>query len=178
MPLPPARCWRKKERPYTRQSKHVPRKSYVKGVPDSKLHRFETGDPKADYDLKGLLVSKEEAQIRSNALEAARVAATRYIEKNVGKTPFLIKMRVVPFHVLRQHKQAAVAQADRLFDGMGHPFGKPIGIAAQVKPEQPIIEIRTKAGFEDVLKEAMRRASSKLPIKCKKEIEKIKKQKT
>ncbi len=175
MPLPPAKCWREKERPYTRQSKKNPRKSYVKGVPETQLHRFETGDPKKDYALKGLLKVKEPGQIRSNALEAARVAATHYIEREIGKSPFFVKIRVVPFHVLRQHKQAAVAQADRLFDGMSHPFGKPIGVAAQVDPGKEIIEVRTKAGFEDVIKEALRRASHKLPLKCKKEIKEIKK---
>ncbi len=40
----------------------------------------------------------------SEALEAARVAANKYMVKNAGKEAFHLRVRVHPFHVLRINK--------------------------------------------------------------------------
>ena len=43
MAIRPGRCYRKHQRAFTRQSIHVPRKSYIKGVPKPKITDFEFG---------------------------------------------------------------------------------------------------------------------------------------
>ncbi len=166
MALRPAKCYRKLERPYTRISKKKPRKSYVKGVPDKKIHKFEVGDPKRDFSLKAYLVAKNAVQIRHNALEAARIAANKYLEKTVGKGNFFLKILVYPHHVLRENAMATGAGADRFQTGMRLAFGKPIGVAAQVRENQNLIEVRVDASRQDVAKEALRRASAKFPTPC------------
>lgn len=166
MALRPAKCYRKLERPYTRRSRRKPKRSYVKGVPDKKIHRFEMGDPKKHYQMRAYLVSERGVQIRNNALEAARIAANKYLDVNIGKENFFIKILIFPHHVMRENALATGAGADRFSEGMRRAFGKPIGLAARVSPDQRIIEVRINRGMEGFVKEALKRASAKFPTPC------------
>ncbi|RLJ06714.1 MAG: 50S ribosomal protein L16 [Candidatus Aenigmatarchaeota archaeon] len=161
MALRPARCYRKLERPYTRKSKSKPRKSYVKGVPDPKIHRFQTG-PDQDFGLKLWLISRKSLQIRHNALEAARVAATKVLDK-LGKTNYFLRVIPYPHHVLRENPIATGAGADRFQTGMRLAFGNPIGTAAQVREGQKIMEVRVSPENLEAGKRALKIAASKLP---------------
>src|SRR3989304_2702951 len=144
MALRPGRCYRRLERPYTRQSTRVPKKGYVKGVPKPKITEFELGT-KGVYDNALFLVSERDVQIRHNALEASRVTAVQLLEKNIGKGGvFFLKIRVYPHHVLRENAMATGAGADRFQSGMRESFGKPIGTAARVRAGQTLMEIQTK----------------------------------
>lgn len=60
------------------------------------------------------MCSWEKEQITSEALEAARIAANKYMTKNAGKDTFHLRVRVHPFHVLRINKMLSCAGADRL----------------------------------------------------------------
>ncbi len=163
--LRPGRCYSRPERPNTRVSLRVPKKSYVKGVPANRVRQFESGQ-KGDYPVKLHIVSGEDVQIRSNSLEAARVAAVKYLTKHVGERQFFLKIRVYPHHVLRFNPIATGAGADRYSTGMRKAFGKPIGQAAIVKKGQKIISAYVPEGKEKFAKEALRRAVSKLPGSC------------
>lgn len=164
--LRPAKCYRKLERPYTRQSRCKPRKSYVKGVPDSKIHKFEMGDAKKKFSTRAYLVSNNGVQVRHNALEAARVTSNRYLDKTIGKENYFLKILIYPHHIMRENTLATGAGADRFQTGMRKSFGKPIGKAARVKPGQNMLEIRLDASKQKPAKEALRRASAKLPTTC------------
>lgn len=166
MSLRPARCYKKPKRAYTRVSRRRPRKSYIKGVPGSKIVKFETGDPKGNYPSTFTLFSKEKVQIRHNALESARINANKYLSDNLGKEGYFMKMLVYPHQVMRENPIATGAGADRLQEGMRRSFGKPLGLAAVVKEGQRLITVRVPEGKEDVGKEALRRASHKLPCFC------------
>jgi large subunit ribosomal protein L10e len=65
------------------------------------------------------------------------------------------------------------AHADRLSDGMRRSFGKPIGTAARVRPNQTIITVNVHANGVEVAKRALKLGSTKLPIPCRIVIEKI-----
>lgn len=52
--------------------------------------------------------SWEKENVTSEALEAARVAANKYMVKNAGKEAFHLRVRVHPFHVLRINKASRV----------------------------------------------------------------------
>jgi len=167
MALRPGRCYKKLHRPYTRQSKKKPRKSYIKGVPKPKISEFELGK-KGKYQNVLFLVAEEDAQIRHNALEAARVAAVHCIEKNLGKdAAFFLRIRIYPHHVIRENALATGAGADRFQQGMRQSFGAPIGTAAQVKKNQKIIEIRVNKNKIPIAKVSLKKAAYKLPLKCK-----------
>merc|ERR1719333_666639 len=56
------------------------------------------------------LVSDEYQQLSSESLEAARIAANKYMASNAGKDMFHLRMRPHPFHVLRINKMS-LAQA-------------------------------------------------------------------
>ena len=91
------------KRPYTRVSTSRPRRSYVKGVPVSKIHQFENGDVKGamKYPLIYHIVAGRDVQLRSNCMESARQMAGKYLSKNLGETGFFLKIRPFPHHVLR-----------------------------------------------------------------------------
>ena len=59
------------------------------------------------------MISDEYEQLSSEALEAARICANKYMVKNCGKDQFHIRIRVHPFHVLRINKMLSCAGADR-----------------------------------------------------------------
>jgi len=137
------------------------------GVPGSKIALFDMGNLSKAFPVSLSLVAKEACQIRHNALEAARIFANRYLVKEVGRKNFYLKIRVYPHHVLRENKIASGAGADRVSSGMRHAFGKAVGTAARVKPGQRILSVGIEEqNFADA-KEALRRASYKLPTPCK-----------
>lgn len=167
MGIRPGRCYSAlKKKPYTRISIHRPKISYVKGVPANKIHQFEIGK-KGNYPLKFFLEAVRDIQIRSNSLEAARVSATKYMTKHLGENEFFLKILVYPHHVLRENSMATGAGADRFSEGMRHSFGRPIGQAAIVRHGQRLIMIEAPENSEEIVKESLRRATTKLPGQCK-----------
>lgn len=166
MALRPAKCYKKLEKPYTRQSRKTPRKSYVKGVPLPKITRFEFGNRKKSFALKTYLVSDQGVQIRHNALEAARVAAHKVLSDSLGDEGYFMKILVFPHHILRENPLSTGAGADRFQTGMRKAFGKPIGTAVRIKRKQKIIEVRFDKGGENTAMKALKIAGSKLPAVC------------
>jgi len=154
------------ERPYTRISKYT-KLNYVRGgYPHMKIIKFDMGDSKAKFDVILKLNSKKSMNVRQNSLEAARMSSNRLLEKTLGKSYYL-KLRVYPFHILRENPLAAGAGADRMSTGMQKAFGKPIGSAARVKEGQTLLELRVNKANLKVAKEAMMRAARKFPCPCK-----------
>ncbi|MCK4730553.1 MAG: 50S ribosomal protein L16 [Candidatus Aenigmarchaeota archaeon] len=158
--LRPGRCTRELKRPWTRQSRKKPRVGYVKGVPQTKIRRYVTGS-KTDYDTRFCLTITGKLQIRDNSIEAARISISNYLQKNI-KLNFYLILRKYPFQVLREHKQAAVAGADRFFAGMRHAFGKPAGMAVVMNKGDVLFELRIDKKYEQFAKNAFKRASQKL----------------
>jgi large subunit ribosomal protein L10e len=78
------------------------------------------------------MVCGEKQQITSEALEAARIAANKYMQVQCGKDHFHIRIRVHPWHVVRINKMLSCAGADRLQTGMRHAFGKGLCKVARV----------------------------------------------
>ena len=165
--LRPAKCYRSIERPWTRQSQKKPRKGYVKGVPESKIHKFNIGNLVAaregKFQKSVSLVASRAVQIRSNALEAARVATHKQLTKTLGEENFFFKIFPYPHHVLRENPLASGAGADRFQTGMRLSFGKPIGSAAQVKVGQTLIKIWFHPGKEREARRGLQVAKAKFP---------------
>ncbi|MFH0869733.1 MAG: 50S ribosomal protein L16 [archaeon] len=156
--------YRKLERPYTRKSKYR-KKNFVRASPHNLIARYETGDLKKHFDSVVSVVSLDGVQIRHNAIEAARKSSNRVLEKKAGKVGYKLKVRIFPHHILRENPLASGAGADRMSTGMAHPFGKPIGLAAQVHPGQTIFEIFVDKSNLAAAKEAGKRIASKVPCK-------------
>ena len=97
------------------------------------------------------IVAMEPCWIRSNQIEAARIAMTRFIKRG-GK----VWIKIFPDKPITE-KPAETR--------MGSGKGSPEYWVAVVKPGRVMFEMDGVA--EDVAKEAMRLASHKLPIKCK-----------
>ncbi|KAL4884616.1 ribosomal protein L10e/L16 [Aspergillus karnatakaensis] len=156
----PARCYRYcKNKPY-------PKSRFNRGVPDAKIRFFDLGRKKAsvdDFPCCVHLVSNEYEQLSSEALEAARVCANKYLVKTAGKESFHLRIRVHPFHTIRINKMLSVAGADRLQTGMRGAWGKPAGKVARVNVGQILISVRTVDRHRGTAIEALRRSMYKFP---------------
>ena len=97
------------------------------------------------------LQALEPAWIKSNQIEAARIAMTRYIKRG-GK----VWIKIFP------DKPITAKPAETR---MGSGKGSPEYWVAVVKPGRVMFEIGGVS--EELAKEAMRLAANKLPIKCK-----------
>lgn len=158
----PARCYRYiKNKPY-------PKSRYCRGVPDSRLRIYDNGLKKADAEMFPAtihLVSKENEHVSSEALEAARISANKYLFKKTGKEGFHMRIRVHPWHIIRINKMLSCAGADRLQTGMRGAFGKPFGKVARVSLGDILISVRVKEVNVLNAIEALRRAKFKIPGK-------------
>jgi len=127
---------KKKVVPYTRISKKK-KKSFIKTVPPQKIVKFTMGkeqlynEGKFPYEL--IVVSKENVQIRHNALEACRQFINKKLEKELAGQ-YLFRVVPFPHHIQRENKMLTGAGADRMQTGMQLSFGKSVGKAAIVKP--------------------------------------------
>ena len=137
------------------------------GVPNPRITQFVMGNKTAEFPVEVTLHSIEKCHIRHNALESARITLNRAMEKKVGLTNYRIRIRVYPHVVLRENKQATGAGADRVSQGMRAAYGKNVGTAAEVAPNQKIITIETTEQFIPLSKEALRKAGMKVPSPCK-----------
>ena len=88
------------------------------------------------------------------------------MEKVLGKSGYSFKVRMFPHHILRENPLAGVAQADRVSTGMAHSFGKTIGVAAQIKIGKIMFTIGVDKQNLPLARQAMKRASYKLPCQC------------
>ncbi len=150
-----------------REIKGMPytRRKYMGGIPGSKIVKFTMGNPARDFPYTVELVNLKDGQIRHNALESARIAANRTLEP-LGRENFFLKIIPYPHQVLREHKRINVAQADRFQEGMKKAYGKPVGVAAQVKRGKPILVAKVAEENVETAKEALKRASDKFPLPC------------
>jgi large subunit ribosomal protein L10e len=147
------------------------RKEFAKGFPAPKITKFTMGDTKRQFDYEAKLTALEQAQIRHNSLEAARVACNRVLMDKLVNN-YRLDILPYPHNILRENKMIFGAHADRLQQGMRASFGRPIGTAARVRADQAIITVGIDAQGIETAKVALKRGSAKLPIPCRITIEK------
>ncbi len=153
----PARMCREVEgRVYTRRE-------YMGGVPNCRITQFDTGNLRQEFPLSLTLDTEEAAQVRDIALEAARISAVRVMEKT-APNEFHLKVRRYPHQILREHKMAMGAGADRISSGMRRAFGKPVGHAVRAAIGTALLTIYTTDAHLADAREALRKASHKLPV--------------
>ncbi len=161
MPARPGKCYRQINRPpYTR-------KEYIKRIPGKKVVLWRMGKKRnRNFELTLSLLADEAVQIRHSALEAMRIAANRHLTRSLGPENYFLWIRTYPHQILREKKMMAFAGADRIQEGMRRSFGKPFALAARVRPGQPVLTLEVDFKNLKVAKDALRRASMKLPTPC------------
>lgn len=160
---------KKPARPYTRKSA-VKSKSYIKTIPPQKIVKMKMGDIKGYENGKFKyfvrLLAGEDILIRDNALEAARQYVHKALETIlIGQ--YYFELKVFPHHIIREHKVAQGAGADRMAIGMAHSFGMTIGRGALIKQNQQIFVVAV--GSEKARKSAvdtLTKVKAKLPCHC------------
>lgn len=156
-----SRAYRRIERPYTRISKFK-KKAFVNMSPPRKVTKYHMGD-EDNYEYKLDLIPRSSIQIRQEAIESARQTSLRWLEKSMPKGGFFFKIRKYPYHILRENPLAAGAGADRVSTGMKQSFGKPIGVALQLKEGQLFFTVEVDEEHVPVARKALQRATKKFP---------------
>ncbi|MFW9909087.1 MAG: 50S ribosomal protein L16 [Candidatus Thorarchaeota archaeon] len=163
----PGHCYRECDRqPFVRRR-------YIHRQPASRIVSYDMGEPSGDFEVELSLIGLERCQIRNQALEAIRIASNRHMTKFAGRKNYHLRVRIKPYHYLRENKMISGAGADRVQDGMRRAWGKVIGSAARIKPNQPIITIRTNREYIKHAQIALKKAAPKLPTPCKVVFDKI-----
>ncbi len=163
----PGHCYRECDRPA------FVRKKYIHRQPASRIVNFDMGNTKGEFEVELSLIGLERCQIRHQALEAARIASNRDMTKTTGRNNYHLRIRVKPYHYLRENKMISGAGADRVQDGMRKAWGKVIGIAARVRPNQPLITIRVNPRHVKQAMQALKKAAPKMPTPCRIVFDKI-----
>ncbi len=158
----PGHCYTPMKRAYTRKSKYS-KLSFIRAPPTSKVVKYEYGDLKKSFPVEVNLVAKEPMQLRHNAIESARTVVIRRLD-SLGAN-YMMRIRIVPHHVLRENKMISGAGADRLQKGMQKSFGRAIGLAAQVKKGKTIFSVYVNKEGIATAKKALEAATYRLPIK-------------
>lgn len=163
----PGQCYREQDRPA------FVRKKYIHRRPASRIVSFDMGNPGGEFEVELSLIGLEKCQIRHQALEAARIASNRDMNKSAGRNNYHLRIRVKPYHYLRENKMISGAGADRVQDGMRRAWGKVIGVAARVNRDQALITIRTNRQYIKAARAALKKAAPKMPTPCKIVFDKI-----
>ena len=159
---------KKKVTPFTRVSKRR-QKSFIKVVPPQKIVKFEMGKTnefkKGKFPFTLTVVSKENVQLRHNAMEACRQYINKKLETELNGN-YSFKIITFPHHIQRENKMLTGAGADRMQTGMQLSFGKSMGKAAILKPESKmfVIGLPTKKAVLFARK-TINQTKSKLPGK-------------
>lgn len=156
MGLRPARCMRNFERSFTRHATRVQRKNYLGGVPGVKTRNFTIGNQTKEFDTQLDVISNINMQIRDNAIESMRQKLVKKLTASMGKDGYVIKIRLYPHHVIREHKSATGAGADRLSSGMKHAYGKNTGRASQIRKGQLFLSLVVNSDKKDEAKEILK----------------------
>jgi len=145
-----------KQMPYTR-------KEYISRIPQVRVSKFKLGKAE-DFEAVFRLLVKKPALIKQEALEAARVAANKILEAELGEANYVLRLIPYPHIVLREHKMLTMAGADRLSKGMKKAYGKPTTLAAKIETGEPIMEVFSSLKSENTVKKSLKTAASKIPV--------------
>ena len=148
------------------------RKKYMGGIPNPRITQFVMGNKTDDFPLQVTLTANERCHVRHNSLESARITANRALEKKIGTANYRLRIRVYPHIILRENKQATGAGADRVSQGMRSAYGKNVGTAAKVQPNQIIMTVETTEQYIEHAKNALRKAGMKITSPCKVNLDK------
>ena len=148
------------------------RRKFMGGVPNNRIQQYDMGNLTDEFPITMSLKVKNRVQIRHTSLEAGRIAANRLLNKDAEVANYHLKVRVYPHIVLRENKLATGAGADRVSSGMRRAFGKTVGTAARLECNQAIYTVYTNPNNAAAVKDALWRASMKLPSPCYVDVEK------
>ena len=152
-------------RPYTR-------KDYIRKIPASKIVQYDMGNLSEDFPLQVSLVVKNHTHLTHNALEAARVASNRYLQRMTGKLGYRLKIRTYPHHIVRENPMATGAGADRVQSGMRGAVGKAVSSEALVRKDQKVVTAYVNVKDFEHVKVALNRAAMQLPVSCRLTVDK------
>ena len=158
------KCYRIVKRAYTRRSKYK-KKNYIATFPNHNITKFIMGDLSKKFNCQVRLVSKEDKQIRYNAIESARLIGNRKLSDKLGNN-FRFIINMFPHQAVRENKMLGGAHADRIQSGMAHSFGKVTTAAAQVWNGKTLFTAHVDKENTETARQCLNSMRHKLPTKC------------
>ncbi len=155
MGLRPARCMRTITRGFTRVAPKVQRKNFLGGVPGVRTREFTIGDQTKEFNTQFDVVAKASLQIRDQALEAMRQKLVKKLTDVCGKDNYVLKLRLYPHQIVREHKAATGAGADRVSKGMKHAYGKNTMRGLQIRKNQLFLSVVVDKSFSSKVREIL-----------------------
>jgi len=128
---------------------------------------FKNGnrEVKDNHDFKISLVTMEEKIIFPESLESVRLTVNRLLLSKLGRLNYYLEIVKYPHLILREHRMAKGAKADRISEGMRRSFGKANRRAMRIKEKDPLIIIYftpTATKLLLMLKSIINKTNSKL----------------
>ena len=104
---------------------------------------FKNGDHlvKDNPDSKVILKTLESKVIFPESLESVRLTLNRLLGSKLGRVNYYIEIKKYPHLILREHRMAKGAKADRISEGMRRAFGKANRRAIRIKEQDTLIVI-------------------------------------
>jgi len=129
----------------------------VKGINFKGLQPFNltfkngTRIVKESFDNKLTLTTKEDKIIFPESLESVRLTVNRLLLSRVGKLNYFLEINKYPHMILREHRMAKGAKADRISEGMRRAFGKANRRAMRIKKNDSLITLYFNSSVRKLL---------------------------
>lgn len=122
------------------------------------------GNKQNSFEKAVFLISDKDLEIRHQALEIARITVNKFLREKLGKENYFFKIFTYPHQIQRENPMAYGHKADRYGRGMSLSFGVPKHRAAKVSKGQKIMVVKVDEKNVSIAKQALKKASYKLPI--------------
>jgi len=175
MPLRRASAYSKmKARPYTRKSAKKS-KAYIKTIPQQRIEKFRMGNIKGFENNKFKyvisIISRENVQMRDNAIEAVRRFLHRNFEDTIGD--YYLEIKIYPHHIVRENKvYSGSSKGERVNTGMAQSFGSILGRAALISEGKVlfVVGVHSKKNVQEARK-IINSVKPKIPCSVRVEVE-------
>ena len=140
--------------------------SNLKGLQTGILSRYTGGAKVVEPLTKRMIIKvKNFHNWHEKSIESFRLLLQNF-SKPFGVANYWFRIKTVPHQIIRYHKVASGAQADRISMGMRLAFGKPLTKAAKVRVGTEILEYRyLNPLLEQKIKKGLEKAKYTLPFK-------------
>jgi len=137
------------------------REKYIRGHMDSQIVKFSMGkridEPVPEVSLR----SNSKIQVRSTAIEAARISLTKDLDQGLSPEGYYGRVCVQAHVITRKRRQVFGPQSDRF--GQAKEYGSPSEKVVLLRPGQKIFQVYVPETHVGMAREALLSAAKKLP---------------
>jgi large subunit ribosomal protein L10e len=138
------------------------------GLSQTRILSFRQGTLKSNKYFTVKLITTKKVRLTETCIESLRVSINRKLGNNLGRSQYVLIINKYPHQILRHHRLASGAGADRVSQGMRLAFGHPLIRAINFKENSVVLQvIITNPNNLQYVKKYLKDSSKKSPIKMK-----------